>query len=239
MAQPSDEGQSGPASGEPFAPDNQAGARKSDGRGFKHRCLGRFPLAARSNGAEKKGTWQPKHAPDWKQVTADNLTARRQARPYPGSAEERERAVPEARAMAQQAHQRYLERQNIGGSSGSVAEGDIEMVDAAALMTSQREFYRTGEGVLPTSFEPQRHTFYVCGRPVQAPCLRPQFCSLNLCIHMRTQSSEPFALLIFGMLIVLELLFQCPFFLLACAGWNQAHIGYGVYDAVRCARVCR
>ena len=40
-------------------------------------------------------------------------------------------------------------------------------VDAAALMTAQREYHKTGTGLIKSTFEPQRHTWFVAGRPFQ------------------------------------------------------------------------
>ena len=55
-------------------------------------------------------------------------------------------------------------------SSAAMQEGandEDDEVDASTLMESQREYYRTGIGLTASTFEPQRNTYYVCGRPVQ------------------------------------------------------------------------
>lgn len=144
----------------------------------------------------KKQVWRPKNLPEgWRQATAERLEQRRQAQPQPDTAEQAERALPEAKRMAREAHQRFRESQQTGEPLAPVGDSEVDMVDAAALMTSQREYYRTGPGLTATTFEPQRHTFYVCGRPVQAPCLPPPIMSSTFRMHTRIQSSEPFALL--------------------------------------------
>ena len=104
----------------------------------------------------KKGTWQPTNPPEWRRVAAQNLEARRQAQPEPISAEDRERAVPEATRMAREAQQRLRERRGSQAPAAPGGDSDVDMVDAAALMTSQREYYRTGAGLTASTFEPQK-----------------------------------------------------------------------------------
>ena len=117
----------------------------------------------------KKGTWVPTGAGNWRTVTAERLEERRQAQPDPDKKEDRERAKAESKRMAAEAERRRREKQQPGEPFAPDA-GNDDMVDAAALMTSQREYYRTGKGGLTaTTFEPKRHTYYVCERPVQAP----------------------------------------------------------------------
>ena len=122
------------------------------------------------NAAEERNM-AAKNAPEWMQVTAENLEAYREAQPQPITAEDRQRAVAEATRMAREAQKRVRERQGSQAPAVPDSHSDVDMVDAAALMTSQREYYRSGPGLTASTFEPQRHTWYVCGRPVQAPCL--------------------------------------------------------------------
>ena len=114
--------------------------------------------------------WQPKAQPDssWMLHTAERLEQRAAQQPPP-------EAVPAAVAFAAAAR---LARQRQQQSRGGVwappddvdMEGEDEEVDAETLMISQREYYRTGGGMTATTFEPQRNTYFVCGRPVQVSC---------------------------------------------------------------------
>lgn len=102
----------------------------------------------------------------WLQRTADRLEDRAEAQPHPRAAAGGPSvAMASATRLARQAA--GLERAS-GSASASSAAGGEDAAPAAAVMGSQRQYYRSGEGLLPTTFEPQRHTHFVCGRPVQA-----------------------------------------------------------------------
>ena len=122
--------------------------------------------------------WVPKATPpaSWLLHTAGRLERRAQEQPLP----ERALGGPStAHAAAQRLARSMAQRLESSQAPASSSEGpEQEEIDATTLMVSQREYYRSGEGLLPTTFEPQRHTYFVCGRPVQVLAAHACRCSV-------------------------------------------------------------
>ena len=110
--------------------------------------------------------WRPKAGPNspWLEQTAGRLEERAARQPHPD-------AAPGGASVAHTAAARLAAEREAGRggqrASGSAAGGYGDEVSATTVMDSQREYYRTGAGMTASTFEPQRNTMMVLGRPVQ------------------------------------------------------------------------
>ena len=102
---------------------------------------------------------------DWRVVAGDRLEARQREQPAPWAG-----SLPDASARVKQLAREMEQKMKGGKRSWKPVERPLaaaDDVDAAALMTAQREYHKTGTGLIKSTFEPQRHTWFVAGRPVQ------------------------------------------------------------------------
>jgi len=128
--------------------------------------------------AHETHRWQPKAEPDssWLVHTAQRLERRAEQQPLPEAAPGGPSAAYAAAARLAREQQRRR-GEPFAPPAAADTGSDEDEVDPATLMISQREYYRTGAGMTATMFEPQRNTYFVCGRPVQVP----------FCLHIDAQ----------------------------------------------------
>ena len=108
---------------------------------------------------------------DWRQKSAQRLEEARARQPDPYQDAPVAKAAHEgARSLALEVDRRMKrQRESTDVHAGEpVAPEPDEYVSVAALMTSQRQYHRTGSGLRASTYEPQRHTWFVEGRPIQA-----------------------------------------------------------------------
>ena len=130
---------------------------------------------------------------NWRRETAERLEERRAAQVDPSRGPEAARAAAERLRTMQSAEARRLAGARAAASSSEpfALEGAADMTNLEAQLNVQREYYRSGTALLASTFEPQRHTYYVCGRPVQVPPAVAQHCAafpgmkklLYMCVH--------------------------------------------------------
>ena len=60
-----------------------------------------------------------------------------------------------------------------------VLETQADSVAGVSVQSVARDMYRRGSGLTPSTFVPQRHCYFVCGRPVQV-----HICIINTAISM-------------------------------------------------------
>ena len=109
---------------------------------------------------------------DWRAATAQRLEERRRSQPDPSrgpAALEAARDRARDMAVAEDARLAAAAAAATGSSEPFALDPGPESVRVEAVLNVQREYYRTGTGLTATTFEPFRHTYFVCGRPVQAP----------------------------------------------------------------------
>ena len=62
-----------------------------------------------------------------------------------------------------------------------VLETQADSVAGVSVQSVARDMYRRGSGLTPSTFVPQRHSYFVCGRPVQ----------VHMCIIIKPISRQP------------------------------------------------
>ena len=60
-----------------------------------------------------------------------------------------------------------------------VLETQADSVAGVSVQSVARDMYRRGSGLTPSTFVPQRHCYFVCGRPVQV-----HICIINTAVSM-------------------------------------------------------
>ena len=112
--------------------------------------------------------WVPKGQLSWLEATAARLEAKGSKGLGKGKS-----TVPEDTQMAAATMLAGVEQQRRGqvgvfapeaGGGSSAGRGTGP---AASIYETSVQMHRTSTGILATGFEPQRHAFYVLGRPVQ------------------------------------------------------------------------
>ena len=112
--------------------------------------------------------WVPKGQPSWMEATAARLEAKGSKGLGKGKSTVPEDTQMAAAMMLAGVQQRRRGQLGIfapeagGGSSASSST-----VPVASIYETSVQMHRSSTGILVTGFEPQRHAFYVLGRPVQ------------------------------------------------------------------------
>ena len=131
---------------------------------------------------KKKRQPDAPYDPDWVAETAHRLQQSR-AQSSEGFVQERSVHDDQLRAAA--------------AAVGAPVAAETDAIPLSAVRAANLRTHASGVGLLATGFEPQRHTYMVLGRPVQAPTLvsathLTQPCCQDACAW----TSVPFALVI-------------------------------------------
>lgn len=106
----------------------------------------------------------------WTAATAQRFQQTQHGKPSPYAKGVGEHPTWSARDLAAQIQEGKGGRKGVWTETPDGEEQDLpDMVSPDAALQAARQYHRVSSGMLATGFEPQRHSFYICGRPVQVP----------------------------------------------------------------------